>query len=80
MKTALLIMLFLVTTNPVLAGSTRFYRSPPSGITCETVRAYVSSTWFGTGESDGPGEWDHTVTGTESDAMPRERGLIYKRH
>ena len=42
MKTALLILLFLVTTNPVLAGSTRFSRSPPSGITCETVRAYVS--------------------------------------
>ena len=42
MKTALLILLFLVTTNPVLAGSTRFNRSPPSGITCETVRAYVS--------------------------------------
>ena len=42
MKTALLILLFLVTTNPVLASSTRFSRSPPSGITCETVRAYVS--------------------------------------
>ena len=42
MKTALLILLFLVTTNPVLAGSTRFNRSPPSGITFETVRAYVS--------------------------------------
>ena len=47
MKTALLILLFLVTTNPVLAGSTRFNRSPPSGITCETVRAYVSQVGVG---------------------------------
>jgi hypothetical protein len=41
MKTALLILLFLATANPVLAGSLRYSRSPPS-ITCETVRAYVS--------------------------------------
>jgi sulfur transfer protein SufE len=42
MKTALLILLFLATANPVLAGSPRYSRSPPWTITCETVRAYVS--------------------------------------
>ena len=42
MKTALLMLLFLATASPVLAGSPRASRSPPSTITCETVRAYVS--------------------------------------
>jgi hypothetical protein len=41
MKTALLMLLFLTTASPVLAGPHRANRGQPS-ITCETVRAYVS--------------------------------------
>jgi sulfur transfer protein SufE len=39
MKTALLMLLFVATASPVLAGSPR---GEPSTITCETVQAYVS--------------------------------------
>jgi hypothetical protein len=43
MKTALLMLLFVATASPVLAGSpARADRVGPSSITCETVRAYVS--------------------------------------
>ena len=42
MKIALVMLFFLATASPVLAGSPRASRSPPSTITCETVRAYVS--------------------------------------
>lgn len=42
MKIALVLPLFLATASPVLAGSTGASRNPPSTITCETVRAYVS--------------------------------------
>ena len=42
MKTALLMLLFLATASPVLAGTLRANRAQPSTITCETVRAYVS--------------------------------------
>lgn len=38
MKTALLTLLFLATASPVLAAPSRVNR----GVTCETVRAYVS--------------------------------------
>ena len=42
MKIALVMLFFLATASQVLAGSPRASRSPPSTITCETVRAYVS--------------------------------------
>jgi hypothetical protein len=42
MKIALVMLLFLAAAGPVLAGSPRAILSPPSTITCETVRAYVS--------------------------------------
>ena len=42
MKIALVMLLFLTTATPVLAGSIGASRSPASTITCETVRAYVS--------------------------------------
>jgi sulfur transfer protein SufE len=42
MKIAVVMLLFLATASPVSAGSTGASRSPPSTITCETVRAYVS--------------------------------------
>ena len=42
MKIGLVMLFFLATASPVLAGSPRASRSPPSTITCETVRAYVS--------------------------------------
>jgi hypothetical protein len=40
MKTGLLMLLFLTTASPVLAGPRRTNGGQP--ITCETVRAYVS--------------------------------------
>jgi hypothetical protein len=42
MKTAIVMLLFLATAGPVSAGSPRATLRPPSTITCETVRAYVS--------------------------------------
>ena len=43
MKTALPMLLFVVTASPVFAGSpARADRVGASTITCETVRAYVS--------------------------------------
>jgi sulfur transfer protein SufE len=46
MRIALLMLLFLTTASPVLAGPHRASRSQPSTITCETVRAYVSRLGF----------------------------------
>ena len=48
MKIALVMLFFLATASPVLAGSPRASRSPPSTITCETVRAYVSQVGLAT--------------------------------
>ena len=48
MKIAVVMLLFLATASPVLAGSPRASRSPPSTITCETVRAYVSQVGLAT--------------------------------
>jgi hypothetical protein len=42
MRTALLMLPFLTTASPVLAGPHSANRGQPSTITCETVRAYVS--------------------------------------
>jgi hypothetical protein len=42
MKIALVMLLFLATASPAFAGPSAASRSPPSTITCETVRAYVS--------------------------------------
>jgi hypothetical protein len=42
MKTALLMLLFVATASPALAGPPRIHRGQASSITCETVRAYVS--------------------------------------
>ena len=47
MKIGLVMLFFLATASPVLAGSPRASRSPPSTITCETVRAYVSQVGVG---------------------------------
>ena len=49
MKIALLILILVATSSPVLAD--RANRAEPSTITCETVRAYVSQVGLATAKA-----------------------------
>ena len=69
MKTALLTLLFLATASQVLGAPLRVNRNQPPTV-CELVG-------FGTGQSDGTSQRDDSCARTESNAVPRGRGLTY---
>ena len=77
MKTALLTLLFLATASQVLAAPLRAYRNQPPTVTCATVRAYVSLLGLAQAQSDGASQRDDSCARTESNAVPRGRGLTY---